>query len=247
MTTSSPRCKCLPTRTTGAWCSAVRTPPRQRRSCACPHRSLRRRWCRAPPQHWRPWRRSRLPCSAWQPRRCRTCRAAQKALVSTVAAAAASKTFKEPPRTAPARLLKQVHSSHSAVAGAMVDASRALGSLTERATGRAADQDDLVDLPRLEVGILECHLHRRDAALHQVVHQCSNLARVSGRLRCFGPDASAVMNGRLMSVCIVLDERHLRLLGGFLEALERHRVLGEVDPLVLLELRDNPVDQPLVE
>ncbi len=34
---------------------------------------------------------------------------------------------------------------------------------------------------------------------------CSNFARVSGRLRCFGPDASAVMNGRLMSVCVVLD------------------------------------------
>ena len=29
---------------------------------------------------------------------------------------------------------------------------------------------------------------------------CSNFARVSVRSRCFGPDASAVMNGRLMSV-----------------------------------------------
>ena len=40
-----------------------------------------------------------------------------------------------------------------------------------------------------------------------------------------------------MSVCIVFDSSTL-LLGGFLEALERHRV-GEVDPLVLLELRDD--------
>ena len=40
---------------------------------------------------------------------------------------------------------------------------------------------------------------------------------------------------------------HLRLLRGFLEALERHRVLGEVDALVALELADDPVDHALVE
>ncbi len=32
---------------------------------------------------------------------------------------------------------------------------------------------------------------------------CSNLARVRVRFRCLGPDWSAVMNGRLMSVCWV--------------------------------------------
>ena len=40
---------------------------------------------------------------------------------------------------------------------------------------------------------------------------------------------------------------HLRLLRGFLEALERHRILGEVDALVALELADDPVDDALVE
>jgi hypothetical protein len=40
---------------------------------------------------------------------------------------------------------------------------------------------------------------------------------------------------------------HLRLLRGFLEALQRHRVLGKVDPLVLAELVDQPVDDALVE
>ena len=38
---------------------------------------------------------------------------------------------------------------------------------------------------------------------------CSILARVSLMLRCFGPDWSAVMKGRLMSVSIVLDSSHL--------------------------------------
>ncbi len=34
---------------------------------------------------------------------------------------------------------------------------------------------------------------------------CSSLARVSVMFRCFGPDWSAVMKGRLISVCITVD------------------------------------------
>ncbi len=42
-------------------------------------------------------------------------------------------------------------------------------------------------------------------------------------------------------------ELDLRLLGGFLQALERLLVLAQVDPLVLLELGQEPLDHPLVE
>ena len=38
---------------------------------------------------------------------------------------------------------------------------------------------------------------------------CSNLARVSDICRCFGPEASAVMNGRLMSVVLACDRSFL--------------------------------------
>ena len=58
--------------------------------------------------------------------------------------------------------------------------------------------------------------------------------------RCLGPDWSAVMKGRLMSVFIVeLESSHLRLLRRLLEALQRHGVRREVDPLVLAELLDD--------
>ena len=40
---------------------------------------------------------------------------------------------------------------------------------------------------------------------------------------------------------------HLGLLGGFLEPLQRHGVLRQVDALVLLELVHQPVDDPLIE
>ena len=42
-------------------------------------------------------------------------------------------------------------------------------------------------------------------------------------------------------------ELDLGLLGGLLEPLQRHRVPGQVDALVALELGDEPVDQDLVE
>src|ERR1035437_9315444 len=51
-------------------------------------------------------------------------------------------------------------------------------------------------------------------------------------------------------VDLALERRRqldLGLLGGLLEALHRHRVLREIDPLVLLELREQPVDDPLVD
>ena len=40
---------------------------------------------------------------------------------------------------------------------------------------------------------------------------------------------------------------HLGLLAGFLEALKRHRVLGQIDPLIPLEFTHDPVDDTLVK
>ena len=76
---------------------------------------------------------------------------------------------------------------------------------------------------------------------------CSSLARVSVMTRCFGPLASAVMNGRLISVCSVLDSSHLGLLGRLLEPLEGHLVLAQIDAVLLPELVGDPVDDLLVE
>ena len=65
--------------------------------------------------------------------------------------------------------------------------------------------------------------------------------------RCFGPLASAVMNGRLTSVCCVRGELDLGLLGRFLQALQGHAVLAEIDAFLLLELVGQEVDDHLVE
>ena len=67
---------------------------------------------------------------------------------------------------------------------------------------------------------------------------CSSLARVNVIARCFGPEASAVMNGRLTSVCCVVDSSTFALrcvlpararavraqsIPVFLELLDQHR------------------------
>ena len=76
---------------------------------------------------------------------------------------------------------------------------------------------------------------------------CSSLARVRGSTRCLGPLASAVMKGRLISVCTRRAQLDLGLLRRLLQPLQRHAVLAQVDALLPLELVGDPVDDALVE
>jgi hypothetical protein len=48
-------------------------------------------------------------------------------------------------------------------------------------------------------GVLEAALERREAALEEAVADLLHLRAGELQLMCFGPEASAVMNGRLMS------------------------------------------------
>ena len=80
---------------------------------------------------------------------------------------------------------------------------------------------------------LRACLHRTDRALEQIFQSCSSLARVSF-MRCFGPVASAVMNGRLISVSCELRKLDLGFFGGFLQALEGHAILARSMPCSFL-------------
>src|SRR5690606_23530924 len=112
---------------------------------------------------------------------------------------------------------------------------------------RTTDQDHLVDLRRLQTRVLQRLLHRLHRTLDQVVDELLELRTRERQVQ------------MLRSLLRRRDERqvdvrrhrrrqlHLRLLRSLLQPLERHRVLGEVDPLVLLELLDQPVDDLLVE
>ena len=75
---------------------------------------------------------------------------------------------------------------------------------------RAADEDDLVDVVGRQLGVGQRLLDRAAAALDQVGRQLLELrARESSCSGACGPDASAVMNGRLTCVCVVVESSTL--------------------------------------
>ena len=115
-----------------------------------------------------------------------------------------------------------------------------------RHAGRAADEDDVVEVALGDAGVLERLLERDAAALDEVGRHLLELGpaerlvevqRAVGR----GRDERQV-DLRLLD----LAELDLGLLGGLLEALGGHAVVAQVDAVGRLELLDEPVDDPLV-
>src|SRR6266542_423650 len=116
-----------------------------------------------------------------------------------------------------------------------------------RHAGLAADEDDLVDLRRLELRVGEALAGRLDRTLDELLDELLELrARELDRevLR------AGLIRREEREIDLRLRDRRqldLRLLRRLLEALEHHLVLRDVDPGVLLELGDEPVDDPLVD
>jgi hypothetical protein len=115
------------------------------------------------------------------------------------------------------------------------------------ACGHAADQHHVVDLARGQAGVLDRLRHGVLRRADQVIDLDSNFGAGQLGVQVLRPrSASAVMKGRLISVSFERGELDLRLLRGFLQPLQRHLVLAQVDAL-LLELVGQIVDDPLVE
>ena len=55
------------------------------------------------------------------------------------------------------------------------------------------------------------------------------------------------MKGRLISVSWAARELDLGFFSSLLQTLNRHRILTQIDALILLELLQQPLDQPLVD
>jgi hypothetical protein len=116
-----------------------------------------------------------------------------------------------------------------------------------RDADRAADQHDLVDVARRDTRVLAGRPHRLERALDQVVDELLEL-------RAREPQVQVLRPGRVRRDVRQVDlglghgrELDLRLFGGLLQALHRHRVLGEIDALVLLELFDEVAHDPVVD
>ena len=119
--------------------------------------------------------------------------------------------------------------------------------LNLRDARRAADENDFVDVLWIEAGVFQRLLHRLQRPLDQVVDELLEFRtrqRVVEVLRTarVGRDERKIDVRRHSA-----RQFHLRLFAGFLQALQRHRILREVDTLIALELRHDPIDDALIE
>ena len=119
--------------------------------------------------------------------------------------------------------------------------------LNFRNARRTAHEDDLVDFTWLHARILERLLHGLERALNEIVHQLFELGprervvQVLGT-RLVGSDEREVDVGAVRA-----RQLHLRLFRRFLETLNRHRILAQVDRLIALELGHQPIHHALIE
>ena len=119
--------------------------------------------------------------------------------------------------------------------------------LNLRHARRAADQDNLVDVAGLHLGVRQHLLDRTAATLDQRIYQLLEHRPGNLHLQVFwtgsvGRDEGQVDVGRLGRA-----ELFLGLFAGLLQPLQGHGVLAQVDALFLLELVGHVVDQRVVQ
>ena len=113
--------------------------------------------------------------------------------------------------------------------------------------GHAAHQDHLVDVARLEAGVVHGLLGRADHPVEQLAGELLELGPGEGHLQV---ERAALVHGDERLVDAGLQHRgelHLGLLGRLVEPLQGLAVLGQVDALLPAELVHDPVDDGLVE
>ncbi len=113
--------------------------------------------------------------------------------------------------------------------------------------GGAAHQHHLVDLRRIQAGVGKSLLAGARAAHQKVL---DHLLEARPRELHHQVLRAAGVGGDEGQVDLGLEQRgqlDLGLLGGFLQPLQRHLVLGKIDAVLVLEFADNPVDDALID
>ena len=102
-------------------------------------------------------------------------------------------------------------------------------------------------LDALVLGVIQGLAHRRDDAVQQGAGQLREPRARQARVKVLGARGVRGDERQVDLRLLGRGELDLRLLGGLVEALQGHRVRGEVDALVALEVRHEPVHDRLVE
>ena len=110
--------------------------------------------------------------------------------------------------------------------------------LDQRNSRRSADQNDFVDFRGRETGIRERLATGFETPFHQVFDQLLELRARELEREVLG---TALVGGDVREIDVRALRRRefvLRLFGGFAQALQRHRILGEIQSLLPLEFGD---------
>ena len=114
-------------------------------------------------------------------------------------------------------------------------------------TGGTTYEDHLVDVGLVQAGVLQGLLAGLERTLDQFVGQLLELGAADLDDQVLGHTVDGRNVGEIHLRFSRARQLDLSLLGGFLEALEGHRVLGQVDVLLALELTGEKIDQDAVE
>ena len=112
---------------------------------------------------------------------------------------------------------------------------------------RAADEHDLVDLRRVDARVRQRLLHRRHRPLQQIVDELLELGARQLDLQMLGTGLIGRDERQIDLGFHRRRELDLGLLRAFLQTLERHAILAEIDAFALLELGGEPLDDAVVE
>ena len=112
---------------------------------------------------------------------------------------------------------------------------------------RAADQNHLVHFLGIHAGIGQSLAAGFHGPLQQVFHQPFEARPGQLQVQVLGAAGVRRNEGQIDVGFLGRGELGLGLFRRFLQSLQGHLVPGEIDPLVLLELVDHPVDEPLVD
>ena len=116
-----------------------------------------------------------------------------------------------------------------------------------RHAGGTTDQDDVLDLVDVDVGVLKDGLERLLGAVEQVLGDALELSAAQRLVQEQRVLVAVDGDVRQVDACLLgAGELDLRLFSGLAEALQGHLVLGQVDAVGVLELLDQPVDDRLV-
>ena len=117
-----------------------------------------------------------------------------------------------------------------------------------RDTGGTTHEQDLVNIGRIQLGILEGLAARLDGTLEQIVAEHFELGAGKGLHQVFGDTVHRHDVRQVDFRGILVGQFDLRLLGRLFQTLQGHRILLQVDAAVLgSELAGQPVDDNLVE